>query len=206
MVKFFIFCTKVFAVSTLLFANYSIVSGQPDPSYVLPAGKRIKVRMDTEINSNANRAGDTFIVKVIEPVRNGSMLAVPAGTIIDGRILAASDAEYGSVDGKLDVEFFRLRLDRDYAISLDAKLVRPAKPPSRSLFRLMTIGGLTAIGAAFGAASNIKNGTAIGAAIGAGSGSGIAFGRKGADVRIKTNAEFEIEIKKEVVLPAIKEF
>jgi hypothetical protein len=46
----------------------------------------------------------------------------------------------------------------------------------------------------------------VGAAIGGGTGSVVAFGRKGSDVRIKTNEEFEIELTKEAVLPAEETF
>ena len=201
-VRSIIFSTKVFAVSTLIFLSFSFVPAQGDSLYELPAGTRIKVRMDTEISSKVNSAGDTFIVRVIEPVSNQGAVVVPKGVIIDGRITGVNRAEFGGVNGRLDVEFVRLRLDRDNAIALDARLVKPVKPASRTLFKAVAIGGLTALGAVFGAVSDVKNGAAIGAAIGAGSGSGVAFLRKGEDVRIRTNEEFEIVLKKEAVLPA----
>lgn len=201
-VRFFIFSTKVFAVSTLIFLNFSSLNAQPDPAYVLPAGTRIKVRMDTEISSKVNAVNDTFIVRVIEAVTNESGVMIPAGSIIDGRIARVERADIGGVNGRLEPEFIRLRLNRRDAIELDARLVKPLRPPSRSLFKIVTIGGFTAIGALFGAAADGKQGAAIGAAIGAGSGAGVAYLRKGEDVRIKTNEEFEIELKKEVILPA----
>ena len=202
----FIFSTKVFAVSTLIFLNYSSLTAQAEGSiYELPAGTRIKVRMDTEINSRVNRAGDTFIVRVIEPVMNRGVEMIPKGTIIDGRILKGSAAAYGGYDGVLEVDFVRLRLNRKDAIEIDAGPAKPIEASSRTLFKVAAIGGLTAIGALAGAAVNNRSGTMIGAAIGGGSGSVIAFGRKGANVRVKTNQEFEIVLKKEAVLPA-KEF
>jgi hypothetical protein len=206
-VRSIIFCTKVFAVSILIFLNFSFVSAQPEGGsiYVLPAGKRIKVRMDTEVNSKANHVNDTFIVRIVEPVINRGAMVIPSGAIIDGRIIRASSAAYGGEDGKLELGFVRLRLNRSDAVELDAAMVKPITAPSRNLFRIAAIGGMTAAGVLFGAASNARNGAAIGAAIGGGSGSVIAFGRKGSNVRVKTNEEFEIELKKEVVLPA-KEF
>ena len=205
--KHFIFSTKVFAVSTLIFLNFSTLTAQPGRSiYHLPAGTRIKVRMDTEINSKVNSVNDTFIVKVIEPVENRGVEMIPKGTIIDGRISKVTRAAWGGTDGELDVQFMRLRLSRTDAIELQAKLVKPIKAPSRNLFKAVTIGGLTAIGAWLGATKGGGNGAMMGAAIGGGTGSAVAFGRKGSDVRIKTNEEFEIELTKEAVLPAEETF
>ena len=79
-VRSFIFSTKVFAVSTLIFLNFSSLTAQPERSiYELPAGTRISVRMDTEINSKANRVGDTFIVRVVEPVVNRGVVPTRSG-------------------------------------------------------------------------------------------------------------------------------
>jgi hypothetical protein len=206
LVRSIIFSTKVFAVSTLIFLSFSSLAAQPGGSiYELPVGTRIKVRMDTEINSRVNRVNDTFIVRVIEPVFNRGVEMIPKGSIIDGRILKGSSAAYLGYDGVLEVDFVRLRLNRKDAIEIDAGLVKRFHAPSRTLFKAATIGGLTAVGALVGSALNSRSGTMVGAAIGAGSGSVIAFGRKGSDVRVKTNQEFEIVLKKEAVLPP-KEF
>jgi hypothetical protein len=205
-VRSIIFSTKVFAVSTLIFLNFSSLYAQPERSiYELPAGTRIKVRMDTEINSKVNRVNDTFIVRVIEPVLNRGVQMIPKGAIIDGRILKGSSAAYLGYDGVLEVDFVRLRLNRSDAVEIDARPKKRFEAPSRTLFKAAAIGGLTAIGALVGSAVNNRSGTMIGAAIGGGSGSVIAFGRKGSDVRVKTNQEFEIVLKKEAVLP-VKEF
>lgn len=204
--KFFIFSTKVFAVSTLIFLNFSSLAAQPEGSiYELPAGTRIRVRMDTEINSKVNRINDTFIVRVVEPVFNRGVEMIPKGAIIDGRILKGSAAAYPGYNGVLEVDFVRLRMNRNDAIVIDAGPAKKFEPSSRMLFKVATIGGLTAAGALVGSTVNSRSGTMIGAAIGGGSGSLIAFGRKGSDVRVKTNHEFEIVLKKEAVLPP-KEF
>lgn len=201
-----IFSTKIFAVSTLIFLSFSSLAAQPVASiYELPAGTRIKVRMDTEINSKVNRVNDTFIVRVIEPVFNRGVEMIPKGAIIDGRILKGSSAAYLGYDGVLEVDFVTLRLNRNDAIVIDAAPAKRFQPASRTLFKVATIGGLTAAGALLGSGLNNRSGTMIGAAIGGGSGSLIAFGRKGSDVKVKTNHEFEIVLKKEAVLPS-KEF
>lgn len=201
-----IFSTKVFAVTTLIFLNFTSLRAQREGSiYELPAGTRITVRMDTEISSKVNRVNDTFIVRVTKPVFNRGVEMIPKGSIIDGRILKGSAAAYLGNDGVLEVDFVRLRLNRKDAIEIDASPLKRIEAPSRTLFKVATIGGLTAVGALIGSALNSRSGTMIGAGIGGASGSVIALGRKGSDVKVKTNQEFEIVLKKEAVLP-VKEF
>jgi len=67
---------------------------------------------------------------------------------------------------------------------------------------LSIIGGLAA-GTAIGAVTNGGTGALIGAAIGGGAGTAVAMLKKGKDQRIKKGNEFEIELKKEIVLPVL---
>ena len=55
----------------------------------------------------------------------------------------------------------------------------------------------------FGAVSKANNGALIGAGVGAGAGTAVALLRKGKDVRIRDGEEFEIVLKKEIVLPVL---
>lgn len=203
--KVSIFAAKVFALSTLLFLSFLETPGQADSIYLLRAGTKIKVRMDTEINSKVSSVNDTFLVRTSASVANSGAIVLPAGTIIEGRVLNASPADFGGANGKLDVRFERLRLDDNTTRAMDARLSVPLKAPSRTRFTAISIAGLTAAGTLFGAVSGAENGALIGAALGAGSGTGLALARKGCDVRIKTNEEFEIELKRDVMLP-VKDF
>ena len=73
--------------------------------------------------------------------------------------------------------------------------------PSSSMTSVLSVVGGTVIGAVLGAVSKTNNGALIGGGVGAGAGTGIALLRKGKDVRIRTGEEFEIELKREVLLP-----
>lgn len=199
--KVSIFSAKVFALSTLIFLSNLASFGQSDSIYLLRAGTKIKVRMDTEISSKVSSANDTFLVRTSEPVSNRGSILLPAGTIIEGRVLAASPAGFGGIGGKLDIRFDFLRLDDEQTRGMDARMVTPLKAPSRTRFTAISIAGLTAAGTLFGAVSGAENGALLGAAIGAGSGTGLALARKGSDVRIKDGEEFEIELKRDLMLP-----
>jgi hypothetical protein len=197
----FIFNTKVFAVTTLIFLNSLSAAAQVAPVNVLPEGTRIRVRMDTEVNSKVASAGDTFLVRTVGAVRNRGVLVLPGGAVIEARITAARHAAIGGSDGMLEMRFERLRIGRDDAIPMNAVLAAPLKKESRSLFNLVAIAGATAAGALIGTASDTSNGVAIGALVGAGAGAGVVLLRKGGDVRIKTDEDFDIELKRELVLP-----
>jgi len=53
-----------------------------------------------------------------------------------------------------------------------------------------------------GSTSGTNSGILAGAGIGAGAGSAVAFLKKGKDVQIRTDEQFEIRLKSEVTLPA----
>ena len=197
----FIFNTKVFAVVTLIFLNTLSVAAQSQPVNVLPEGTRIRVRMITEVNSKVASAGDTFLVRTAEPVRNRGVLVLPGGAVIEARITAARHAAIGGSDGMLEIRFERLRIGREDTIPLNAVLAAPLKKESRSVFNLVAIAGATMAGAVIGSASDASNGIAIGALVGAGAGTGTVLLRRGRDVRIRTDEEFEIELMRELVLP-----
>ena len=80
-------------------------------------------------------------------------------------------------------------------------LVKELKVKSSNTPKVLTILGGTALGGILGSVSNKDNGALIGAGIGAGAGTGVAFLIKGKDVKIKSDAKFEIELTKEVTLP-----
>ena len=197
----FIFTTKVFAVTTLIFLNTLSAAAQSQPVNVLPAGTRLRVRMFVEVNSKVASEGDTFLVRTVEAVRNRGVKVLPGGAVIEARITAARHAAIGGSDGMLEIRFERLRIGDGETIPLNAVLAAPLKKESRSLFNVLTIAGATAAGALIGSASDASSGVAIGALVGAGAGTGTVLLRKGRDVRIKTEEEFEIELKRELVLP-----
>ena len=199
--KPFVFGSKVFAVSTLIFLISLSAAAQADPANVLPAGTRIRVRMDTEVNSGSASSGDTFLVRTVEPVRNKGVLVLPKGAVIEARITNAKRASVGSTDGRLEMRFERVRISRDEAIPMHAVPAAPLKKESRGVFNVLAIAGATAVGALIGSASDASNGAVIGALIGAGAGTGGVLIRRGQDVRIRSDEEFEIELKRELVLP-----
>ncbi len=187
-------------LSLLLFANF--LFGQTDSIYRLPAGTRINLKLDAEINSKVSSRDDTFIATVSNAVKIRDAVVLPVGTVIEGRVSEVSRADIGGQNGKLEVVFEILKISNETR-RIDGSLVTPLKAESTRSFSILSVLGGLAAGTALGAVSNSSKGLLIGAAAGAGAGTGVALLRKGKDVRIKKDVEFEIELKKEVLLPVL---
>jgi hypothetical protein len=192
--------TKIFALFSLLFVNSILIKAQT--VYELPAGTKIRIQMDNEINSKVSSAGDTFTATISEPVKVRGAVVLPIGTIIEGRVTKVKRASIGRKNGSLNVSFETLRMTTGEKREIKGVLVNQLKAESSQTEGFLTVAGGTALGAIFGTVSKAESGALIGAAIGTGAGAGIAFLRKGKNVRIKAAEEFEIELTSNVVLPA----
>jgi len=189
-------------LSLLIFANSVFLFGQTDTIYRLPAGTRISLKLDVEISSRFSSVNDTFLATVTKPVKIREATVLPIGTVIEGRVSSVERAAGGGQGGSLDVMFETLKISNEIR-RIEGMLVTPLPPSSSGAFKFLSVVGGVAVGAALGAASKTSSGTLIGAAVGAGAGTSIALLRKGKDVRIKKGEEFEIELKKEVLLPVL---
>jgi hypothetical protein len=78
---------------------------------LLPGGTPLRVHLDTELSSVGSHPGDTFAFTVIDDVRSGDWLVIPAGAHGVGDVVAA---------GKLAVQF-------DYVYAADGEKVRVAQ-------------------------------------------------------------------------------
>lgn len=194
--------TKIFALTLLFFANFSAVNSQ-NSIYQLEPGTKIRLRMETEINSKVSSVNDTFITKIAKPVIVRETIVLPIGTIIEGRVVKVEPSSIGGQSGKIKVVFENLRFADGAKRDIKGELVNELKAESVQKSNILTIVGSTALGAIFGGVSKTENGALVGASAGAGAGTVIALLRKGKDVRIKSDEEFEIELKSPVVLPVL---
>lgn len=194
---------RILAVSFLLFANSILVAAQPESIYQIPAGTRIRLKMDVELSSKVAGVGDTFTTAVAKPVTIRDTIVLPIGTVIEGRVTHVSAAASGGSNGRLDVVFESLRLFRSTPRKIEGELVKPLVHRSSSLTNALTIVGGTVAGAVLGSFAKTGSGALLGAGIGAGAGTGVALFRKGKDVRIQRDEEFQIVLKKDVVLPVL---
>ena len=195
--------TEIFALFLLLFVSFISIAAQTNSSiYQLQAGTLIRVQMDNEINSRVASVNDTFTATIAAPVTQRESVVLPVGIVIEGRITKVKRAASGGKNGSLEVSFETMRLANGVQQRIEGVLVKRLKAESHSpATSVLTVLGGTAIGGLIGAVSKVENGALLGASVGAGAGTGVAFLRKGNDVGIKADEEFEIRLTKNIVLP-----
>ena len=194
--------TEIFAFIFLLFVSFFSANAQSESSiYQLQAGITIRVQMDNEINSKVASVNDTFTTTLVAPLLVQETVLLPTGTVIEGRVIKVRRASYGGKSGSLGVSFQTLRLANGVKREIEGVLVNELKIESLPTADVLTVIGGTALGGIIGAVSKVDNGALIGAGVGAGAGTGFAFLRKGRDVKIKADEEFEIRLTKNVNLP-----
>jgi hypothetical protein len=191
---------RVFALLILFFAISDKAHAQSgDSIYRIPAGTRMRLRMDGAIGSKFSSVNDTFLTRVAVPVLVRGVSVLPVGTLVEGRVIGVEPAGIGSRNGKIDVRMETLKLSGDVSRSIDGVLVRPFR--ARQNGHLIPVIGGSVIGAAVGFAIGSVPGAAIGAGIGSGIGAGASYSRRGRDISLKEDDVFEIELKRDIVLP-----
>lgn len=154
----------------------------PPDSLVLPAGTRFDVVLRTPLHTAITRPGDRFAARIEEPVRSGDRIALPAGTLVEGRVARAISASESDTTALLALDFVSLTLPDGTRLPLEAGLAAPEAPTAPSDPRHPSVGGSAARGAVTGAIlgaviTRSRRGTAVGAAIGAASGAIVASSR-----------------------------
>lgn len=190
---------KFAALAVLIFVNSTWA--QTDSIYRLPAGTKLRLRNDAEINSKVSNVNDTFIAFVARPLSVRGTIVVPEGSVVEGRVTQVTRAAGRSQSGELNVVFESLKLSGGTR-GIEGVPTQPFRRGSSNTFSVFSILGGAAAGALVGSASSASV-AAIGAGVGAGIGAGVALLRKGKEFRLRKGEEFEIELKKEVLLPLL---
>jgi hypothetical protein len=134
----------------------------------IPRGTHVRVRIDQEVDTRHNRAGDRFSATLYEPVTVNGATVLPVGTRFHGHLVAAKSS--GRLRGRA---VLGLTLDsfwyggRDYPVETSGAY-RESKSHKKRNFAF--IGGGGGLGAAIGAIAGGGEGAAIGAASGVGAG------------------------------------
>lgn len=86
---------------------------------VLPAGTPIPIRLETELSSGDDRAGGSFAGRVTRDIYMNGQLAIPEGSILEGRVLRVRDRSplHGRSEMLLDPDYLRIPGGRGYVLS-----------------------------------------------------------------------------------------
>ena len=176
--KRFLFGLAVFSCAGLF--SPTGLEGQATRSYLVPEGTRIRVRLESTLNSRANRQGDRFTVRVVESVQVRGKEAIPVGTTVEGRVAEVRNS--GRIKGRAQVNLSYERLIfpngvSETIVASQAELDDTEKEemdrregtilgPSTRKRNAAEIGAGAAIGAGIGAIAGGRKGAVIGAGAG----------------------------------------
>jgi len=142
--------------------------GSATSELFIPRGTHVRVRIDQELDTRHNRAGDRFSATLYQPVVIGGSTVLPAGTRFHGHLVEAKPS--GRLRGRavlgltLDSFWFE---GRDYRVETSGAY-RESRSHKRHNFAF--IGGGGGFGAAVGAIAGGGAGAALGALAGGGAG------------------------------------
>jgi hypothetical protein len=150
--------------------------------YTLPAESQISVRLIDSLSTETNKAGDTFLASLAEPLVVNGVTLFPRDTSVGGRILSLE--EPGRVKGvaSIAIELTEIQPSQGSPVALETEPFREIAKGEKKKDAAI-IGGGAAIGTAIGAIAGGGKGAAIGALAGAGGTSGYVLATKGKQLK-----------------------
>ena len=163
-----------------------------DQAIIVPAGTIVHVRMIDSIDSYTNRAGQIFRGSLDSPIRAGTGMVAPRGSLVDVTLVEARSA--GRIKGRSEL---RVRLSRihignqSYVVQSSVVGVR-GKSESKQTGKNAGIGAL--VGGGLGALFGGGTGAAVGAGVGAGAGVAVNAAHEGQQVMIGSESLLEFRL------------
>ena len=194
-------------------------TGPRSAGLLLPAGTRLRVKLDSTLSTNVAQLGDRVEATLIKRIDRNGVVVLPAGTVIRGEIKGARGAnQRDKIEPNLLLAFEQIVLPDGRAFHTSASIADAGRkkhvdstgavtrPEMTGRKKLATVAFFSATGAGFGANHDGKA-AGIGAAIGAGFG-GLAVAldnrrysdfelRKGRKVWLRLNNELIASVRTE---------
>ncbi len=192
----------VFLFLALVFLPVQAKSYEAQISFVAP-GTLIPVTLTQALSSEFTRVGETFSATLSSPVYAGSTLVAPAGSQIQGQIVAAEPAGRAGKPGLLDMRLTNIitpdghripmsaSVDQSFQLEADAGRVEHFAKAGLVGAGGGALSGL--VGAAISGGAKGKA-TAIGTGIGAGVGLGLGAIQKGKEYVIPSGTSIPFKL------------
>jgi hypothetical protein len=150
--------------------------------YIIDQGTQISIRLIDPIDSEKNKAGDTFHATLNTPLTSNGDEAVPAGVELTGHLVDVKSASKFAGQSMVSMQLDSLTYGgRTYNLQTDQYKKETA---SRGKNTAEKVGGGALIGTIIGALAGGGKGAAIGAAAGAGVGGGVQAASKSQQVKL----------------------
>ena len=168
-----------------------LVLGMLASAQTAPAGTRITVRTDSQINSASAHVGQSFNANLVRDlVVNGKTIA-KAGAPAKGKVTYAQSSGRLHAPGQVTIRLTSIQLVNGKTLPVSTSGFH-ANGKSHTKGNVTKIGGGAAAGALIGGLAGGGKGALIGTAVGAGAGTGVAAatGKEEAVVHAETTITF----------------
>ena len=150
--------------------------------YTLPAETRISVRLIDSVSTETNKAGDTFLASLAEPLTVDGVTLFAKDTSVSGKVLSLEEPGRVSGVASISLQLTEIQPKKGSPLPLETQpFSETAKAEKKKDAAI--IGGGTAIGTAIGAIAGGGKGAAIGAIAGGGSSTGYVLATKGKQLK-----------------------
>ena len=159
----------------------------------LVAGTVIRASLERTLSTENNSAGDTFTMRVVDPVRINDRTVVPIGSTVKG--IVADSVRSGRVKGlaHMTVRFTELVLPNGQSYPIQVASISRTAPSSKKK-DAMIIGGGAGLGSIIGAIAGGGKGAAIGAVAGGGAGTGVVLATRGKETGFASGTTLNLRL------------
>jgi tRNA A-37 threonylcarbamoyl transferase component Bud32 len=159
----------------------------------IPPGTRLRLVIETPLNSETARAGDGFSAESTSPVRIEGVEAVPSGVRFSGRITEAAPAKDSEGRGRMTLALESVQLPDGSRVSLRSRPLA-LRAPSTKKKDAGIVSGLAAAGAVVGGLLGGKGGALGGAVVGGAAGVAVVTTDNGREIILGPRAMLAVEV------------
>jgi hypothetical protein len=162
------------------------------PTLTIPEGTAVSIRLVDSIDSDKNKAGDTFSATLETPLMAEGLVGVPKNADVEGRIQELNSAGHFAGRSQLSLVLTKLSFNgKSYEIQTD-EFTQAGN--SRGKRTAATVGGGAALGALIGGLTSGGKGALIGAGAGAGAGTAVQAVTKGQQIHLPSESVLEFKL------------
>ncbi len=170
--------------------------GKSERTLRLATGTEIHVRLENTLSSKSARIEDRFEASVVDPVRHGGDVAIPAGARVRGVVKSVEPAHRPSKEGRIELQFDALYLGRTRFDIRGTVTSLGEKQSSGETAKKAGIGAV--LGGLLGGLLGGKDAAIVGVVLGGG---GAVAGTKGDDVELPAGALISVRLDKPLDIP-----
>jgi len=168
----------------------------------VPARTILVVELDKTLSSHTSQVGENFRAFLVQDVAVDGQTALPADSIVLGRVTEAKPAKKVGGRARLSLEVYSIQLPNGQQVPLDVVFAEAGK--SQTTKDAAIIGGSTLGGAVIGHAVNKGEGTAIGAIVGGLAGAAAANETKAKPVVVNSGTVLTLETIQPLTVETIR--